>query len=396
MWKAVRFFLGSCRVRISGASPEMALERLSRERILVQEICRVDDFCVEARILRRDAARAAVNCARAMCAMDVLEMAGFGQAFRGLRRRWIFAALLAVCIAAGYVIPKFVFFYRVSGNDRVPAERILRELQELGVGFGTYGPRIKPQELKNRILRRIPELQWLTVTQNGMCAEVVVRERPEEEPILDRRTPKNVVASRAGVITEVLCLEGNCLVAPGQAVTRGQLLVSAYTDLEFKTQVSAARAEIYAKTVHETKTLLPDTALRKEAGAGGRQVALLVGERRIFLWQRGGNCGGSCDKITKRRMLTLPGGYSLPVGIEITEIFAYDTEKTAREPEAVRQTLEALAGARIRDSLIAGTAEEISYRLTHGDGCFLLVTRAECEEMIAWQTDAAFLKDGEP
>ena len=95
-------------------------------------------------------------------------------------------------------------------------------------------------------------------------------------------------------------------------------------------------------------------------------------------------------------MLTLPGGYSLPVGIEITEIFAYDTEKTAREPEAVRQTLEALAGARIRDSLIAGTAEEISYRLTRGDGCFLLVTRAECEEMIARQTDAAFLKDGEP
>ena len=158
MWKAVRFFLGSCRVRISGASPEMALERLSRERILVQEICRVDDFCVEVRILRRDAARAAVSCARAMCAMDVLETAGFGQVFRGLRSRWIFAALLAVCIAAGYVIPKFVFFYRVSGNDRVPAERILRELQELGVGFGTYGPRIKPQELKNRIFENADQI----------------------------------------------------------------------------------------------------------------------------------------------------------------------------------------------------------------------------------------------
>ncbi len=120
------------------------------------------------------------------------------------------------------------------------------------------------------MLRRIPELQWLTVTQNGMCAEVVVRERPEREPVLDRKTPQNVVASRAGVITEVLCFDGNCLVSPGQAVESGQLLVSAYTDLEFKTQVSAARAENIRKDAsvirkrysrkRRCKSALPDAA----------------------------------------------------------------------------------------------------------------------------------------
>ena len=42
-----------------------------------------------------------------------------------------------------------------------------------------------------------------------------------------------------------------------------------------------------------------------------------------------------------------------------------------------------------------GTAEQLSYRFTREDGCFRLETRAECEEMIARQTGAAFIKDGD-
>lgn len=150
-------------------------------------------------------------------------------------------------IAAGIVVPKYVFFYEVEGNEAVPSAQILRELRELGVGFGTYGPSIKPQELKNQMLLRIPKLQWLTVQQSGMCARVVVRERPDKAPVLDRKVPTDVIASRAGVLTRVEAVAGNCLCAPGQAVAGGELLVSAYTDFGFKTQVTAARAEIYAR-----------------------------------------------------------------------------------------------------------------------------------------------------
>ena len=85
----------------------------------------------------------------------------------------------------------------------MPSAQILRELQELGVGFGTYGPSIKPQELKNQMLLRIPKLQWLTVQQSGMCARVVVRERPDKEAVLDRKAPTDVIAARAGVLTRV-------------------------------------------------------------------------------------------------------------------------------------------------------------------------------------------------
>ena len=185
MWKILLWLLGSCRVRITGGSPAWAVSRLSEARILLRDVTPIDDFTIEARILTHDAARADAACTRAMCTMEILETSGASRTFSGLCRRWCFALLLILVIAAGYIIPKFVFFYRVSGNDSVPAEQILRELQDLGVGFGTYGPDIKPQDLKNQMLRRIPELQWLTVTQNGMCAGARPKDAAER-----RRQPR--------------------------------------------------------------------------------------------------------------------------------------------------------------------------------------------------------------
>ena len=132
MWKILLWLLGSCRVRITGGSPAWAVSRLSEARILLRDVTPIDDFTIEARILTRDAARADAACTRAMCTMEILETSGAARTFSGLRRRWCFALLLILVIAAGYIIPKFVFFYRVSGNDSVPAEQILREFYGLG------------------------------------------------------------------------------------------------------------------------------------------------------------------------------------------------------------------------------------------------------------------------
>ena len=223
MWRVIWFFLGVSRLSITGASPEWCMQRLAKARIAFHFCAKPDDFTAEVWILRRDEARAAQLVRMGGCDCAVIERGGFSTVFGGLRKRPALLILLAAAIAAGIVVPKYVFFYEVEGNEAVPSAQILRELRELGVGFGTYGPSIKPQELKNQMLLRIPKLQWLTVQQSGMCARVVVRERPDKAPVLDRKVPTDVIASRAGVLTRVEAVAGNCLCAPGQAVAGGDL-----------------------------------------------------------------------------------------------------------------------------------------------------------------------------
>ena len=383
MWGVICFFLGTVQLRVTGASPEQCLRRLTSQRIAFRFLGKPDAFSAEIEVLRRDVPRAKRQLLRGGCECETTQTRGAPSIFGGLLRRPVLLILLALAVISAVVVPKFVFFYSVSGNETVPDAQILRELQELGVGFGTYGPSIRPQELKNQMLLRIPKLQWLTVQQSGMCARVVVRERPEKEPVLDRRTPANVIAARSGVITRVSAEAGFCLCSPGQAVKSGELLVSAYTDFGYKTQVTAARAEIYAQTVRMADCILPAAQQVKDTRAETRStVSLWVGRRRIRLFGRGAD-GSFCEKQTERRTLTLPGGFSLPLGIEITRICEYDTRDEILQAEDVRQRLLAFVQTQAQREMIAGTILASRERMTERSGGYCLHAALQCEEMIA-------------
>lgn len=397
MWKIVWYFLGCCRVRILGGSPEWALQRLAEKRIAFREIRRIDPLTLELTILQRDKAKAVQAVAGAMCELRQVGHTGFCQTFGGLGKRPGLLIALAAIVFGAIFVPRFVFFYEVSGNERVPSALILRELQDAGVGFGTYGPSIHPQEVKNKLLQSIPALSWVTVQQSGMKAVVVVREREEILPVLDRKTPQNVIASRGGIITAMEATAGCPLVTVGQAVEEGQTLVSAYTDMEYKIMTSAAMAEIYAETLRPVTAVLPAEKMVKQAtGRSRTQISLLVGRKRWNICGNSSIFAGNCGKMTSYKMLTLPGGLELPIGIAITRCIEYDTVAASREKETAQAQMARLAEDSVMADMIAG---QIHSRRERFDGDENLLTYNAsfcCEEMIARMVHADIIKDDVP
>lgn len=393
MWRVIWFLQGYVRAKIKGASPEWALERLTQARAAFLEPVREDDVTISLLLLKKDVPKAESAAQKAMCELEIAEEFGLSKSLGGLFRRKVFCIALVLALAASFVIPKFVFFYEVTGNEAVPEEKILRAMKSLGVGFGTYGPDIKPQELKNKMLLLIPELQWFTVQQSGMRARIVVRERPERIPVEERRAPMDVVAAKDGVITSVYAFDGNCLCKPGQAVKKGQLLISAYLDLEFTTRVCAARGEIYAGTLAQKTVVTPDTVtVKRPNGKKARSVSLLLGEKRRNIFTNGGNLTGRCDKITKNHMLTLPGGLEIPIGLSVTQCVYYDTETKPLSPETAKAQLQEQAETAVRQDMIAGTILDITDELSRQNGIFEYTASIRCEEMIARMVRASILQ----
>ena len=396
MWALIWFFQGAARVRLLGGSPEWALSRLVRNSVAVRRIKRTDAFCIELTILRKDLAAAQTLASAASCELTVLNSFGFQSLFGGLFKRPVLLSLLALSMALILYLPRFVFFYEVSGNETIPSALILRELQNVGVGFGTYGPSIKPQQVKNKMLLRIPALQWITVQQHGMRAVVVVRERTKALPVLDRKTPQDVIASADGILTTVRTLDGNCLVSPGQAVTKGQTLVSAYTDFGYKTSVTAALAEIYALTRHECTVVLPQTeSCKLPCGRAHREISLLCGKKRLKIFGNSGIPDGSCDKITSYRYLTLPGGLTLPVGLAIETQTPYERQPISRTRSEAEQDMKRFSDESTKSGMIAGKILSDSRSFSAEDGKLVLRSVYVCEEMIARMVQAD-VKDGIP
>ena len=142
MWRVIWFFLGVTRLQVTGASPEWCLQRLAKARVPFHFCGKADAFTAGIWILRRDEARVTRLVRAAGCECHVEERGGFPAIFGGLQRRLWLPVLLLAAAAAAVIVPKFVFFYTVEGNETVPSAQILRELQEAGPSGPDEAPRV--------------------------------------------------------------------------------------------------------------------------------------------------------------------------------------------------------------------------------------------------------------
>lgn len=136
-------------------------------------------------------------------------------------------------------------------------------------------------------------------------------------------------AARDGVIVSMSVLGGQSLCQVGQAVRAGELLVTGCVDLETHTQYTHADAEIYAMTQRTLTAVYPQTATQKAyTGQVIRRYSLVIGRKRINLSGNSGISEVSCDKMTERKTLTLPGGFSLPVTLVVETYRPYEAVQT--------------------------------------------------------------------
>ena len=384
MDKWIRGIRSCARVRLDGAAPEMALNRLTRARVRFWDISRVDDFHTDITVQKKDLETVQQLTERAQCQAEVLFWSGLPVWLRRFRRRKAFVLSVLLILAAAYILPQYVWFLRVEGNEQVPSELILRELAELGMGFGTETRGIVPQDLKNRMLNRIPQLEWLTVNTSGAVATVVVRERQAAPPKEDRKTVTNLVSSADCLITDMEILSGQAVCQIGQIVQAGDLLVSGYADLEYCVQAVPSLGEVYGQTWRSQNAVTPaEYQWKGDAERTERSFSLLWGQRRIKLFGNSGIYTAGCDKMTLYHWLTLPGGYTLPLALVETVTVRRAAASAEIPAEQAESFLLSATQDRAREDMIAGEILEQHTRVSGSGGVYRLTGFYTCREMVA-------------
>jgi similar to stage IV sporulation protein len=375
---------GTVVLEITGAWPEQCLSRMAAARIPMDQIEKKDEMTCSVRIFRKDQARVEQIAARYGCTCCVLQRSGLKQKYGGIGKRVALLAGLAAALTVALLLPQFVWTVEVQGNVKVPTEKILRELEELGVHFGAYGPAIDSETIKNQLLVEIPELSWLAVNRSGGRAVVEVRERISTPEITDTKAITNVVAARTGLITNMEVYSGKAMVEEGQTVLQGELLVSGVAEWTNRTQYSHAMAVIYARTWHRLVSVVPQECVRLiPTGEEERVRTLIVGKKRIKLSGNSSISREDCGKIMEESTLTLPGGIELPIRLEtVTYTICEPAEETMPAADAYAMMSET-ALERIKDSLLAGEILKTSGTEDAADGLYYYTTVAECSEQIA-------------
>lgn len=282
------------------------------------------------------------------------------------------------------VLPKRVWFLKFEGNTTVSEARLAAASQECGLYFFAKVPEIKSEEFKNKLVNLLPEIGWAGVEFRGGIATVTVREQEVRPQIRDRKIPANVVAARDGIITSMNVLGGQALCRVGQGVLQGELLVSGLIDCETHTQVTQADAEIYALTQRPLTVVTPQIWTEKGEAAGKNwTLSLILGKTRIKICGKSGILPPTYDKIRTVKMLTLPGGYALPLGISLERGVLREGMAQKRMPP--EEELKRFSRAYLTEQMLAGQILEAKETVSPDGDRYVLEGSYTCSEMIARQ-----------
>ena len=374
---------GKIRVEITCADTAGVLFACTKEGISVYDVVFKDDLTIALTVGRADFVRLCQLAEAVNGKINVKSKEGL----LWFLRRWAGRKVLLLGIIGLLVLslwlPTRILFITVEGNALIPAKQIIEQAQWCGISFGTSRSLVRSEKMKNRLLEAIPALQWTGINTKGCTAVITVKERTEEDVRVQKSAVSNIVAVCDGVIESCTSYKGNLLCKVGQAVQKGDVLISGYLDVGLCVCATQAQGEIYAQTVHEVRVRMPSEFLKKEAPLETKRTySLLLGKKRINFSKDSGISGTSCDRIYSEYFITLPGGFRLPLGISVScetnyACFSYSSV-TDYERSVVRQ----LGRRYISSQMISGEILQENVNFQQADDLCVVRTQYICVEMI--------------
>ncbi len=173
--------------------------------------------------------------------LEVTEKQGLPFYRNLFRRRLGFFTGALIFILALYIMSSFVWFIEVYGNKEVETSKIMLTAAKYGVYQGAAKWNFSRIEVEEAMLRDLSELSYVKLDIRGVKARIQVVEKIL--PKTDISGPCHIVATRDAVVEEVLALEGQASVKPGDVVKKGDILISGVVFPEISPYIVSSEEE---------------------------------------------------------------------------------------------------------------------------------------------------------
>ncbi|WP_087971712.1 sporulation protein YqfD [Oceanobacillus rekensis] len=290
---------GYVTILVKGTSPELFFQKCASEGITVWNVKKKSaELCV-GDISLSDIKQMKKVRRRTIYKVSFTDRNGYPFLLnRFLKKRPLLLGLF-ISILFFLLLSNIIWEVRITGVPKDIEEKIDNQLSAYGVHPGAWLFSLDtPTEIQQKLIQDIPELLWAGVDQKGTTfylegvEKVIVQEA-------DPAQPRNLVASKKGVITKIYVSKGTPMVAindyvePGDILVSGDLNNTTETDSEenedeeeeVKIAPIAAEAEINANTWYEVSLTIP-LAYNYEQLTGNkeRKLYLKTGDFQLPIW----------------------------------------------------------------------------------------------------------------
>lgn len=271
---------------------------------------------------------------------ELESVAGLPHIFGVYRRRLGLWAGLAAAVFLLVYGSGVVWQVRVTGNEEMTERGVLELLRGYGVHPGASLKELlgRVDEIRSLVEMDSPEIAWMSLNLSGTVAYVQIREeKTPPDSSVSHPDGANLVADTDGVVTGFALSRGKPVVAVGDTVRRGDLLVTGIIDSErLGVRIVCAEGEVRALTTRSVSVTVP--FVYEQILPVSREileVSLIFFGSGQKLFKNYGNEEALCDTIYSVWYIYSSKEKTVPVGLSfLTRIDSVTVEATRTPEEA--------------------------------------------------------------
>lgn len=370
-------------IEINTAAKAELLTAINEAGIHIWNVVSPNELVVQGTIRRRDQKSLCELLEKRCESMSSKERSGLYVQISSLCRRPILILTVVFIIFLSVFIPTRILFIQVEGNRIVPTNRIVECASNAGVSVGTLRRSIHSERIKNALLSSMPELQWAGVNTYGCVAKITVKENVSTNLTTPKQGPASIVSRCDGIIEAITVTRGTPLCSVGQAVTKNQTLVSAYTDCGSVIKSTRAEAEIVGITYHTVVAFSPLNSQKRAVDIAWRKCySLKIGKKLIKLYKDSGISDIRCAKISTEYPIKLPGGFLVPIALVQDEYVRSEFFEESLDPANSLDWLSAMIEQYHLSQMRAGDILQKKYSSNISADTLVISAEYLCREMI--------------
>lgn len=293
---------------------------------------------------------------------DIISKKGLPFLFSRYRKRYglIFGFLLSLFLM--FYSQLFVWKITIEGNTEMTDAEVERALSDCGIEVGSFIPAIDIERETNRLLMDCEGISSAAISINGTYLNISFLEKTSMPEIVDQNGFYNVVATHDGIILDIDALDGSPEVKEGEAVYKGELLISCFIEGKNGSfHPTHARGDVFAAVKEQivceiplertTKHYTGKTETKREFYVLGRAIPSFSSIESGFEY---------FDAVSTERVIFLFGFIELP----IKEICFVYNEYIPEEEFVTASLAELFAKEYLSDSLAEFDCEVLSCEST--------------------------------
>ncbi|MDI6601706.1 MAG: sporulation protein YqfD [Thermoanaerobacteraceae bacterium] len=334
-----RYIAGHARLKVIGLSIEKFINRAQSSDIILLDIKRNKYREVTFRVNRYDTEKVKKIAEQLGLEVEIIKESGLLYYLQCFLKHRSFASGMLIFILLLYLSTSFVWAVEIKGNEEIATEELEEIVEELGVKPGVLKSVIDHDRFILELLNREKRLSWAEIEIKGVKARISVAEGKGPPEIIDYSVPCNIVAEKDGFLVKLLPLNGEKAVEDGNAVKKGQVLVSGIVYSELSgTRFVHALGQAWAHTYYtgEAEVNINDY-LYKETGNYAVRHELLINDLAIPMYIDNNDIGFEKYSVTIEDVLPARLTDYIPVGLhkviyrELIEKDFNDALKIAKE-----------------------------------------------------------------